>query len=152
MAGSLGPRSTEDNFDEVHEINVTPFIDVMLVLLIIFMIAAPLATVDVAVDLPRSTAASQPRPPDPIYLTLRNDLSLALGENPVTREALSPALDAAAGGDKEARIFLRADARVPYGELMQVMDLMRAAGHLKVALVALEGGEALPETPVEAGQ
>jgi biopolymer transport protein ExbD len=147
MAGSLGPRPSEDAFEEAHEINVTPFIDVMLVLLIIFMIAAPLATVDVAVDLPRSTAAQQPRPPDPVYLTVRDDLSLALGEEPVTREALGPALDRAAGGDKEARVFLRADAQVPYGELMQVMDLMRGAGYLKVALVALEAA-----APPVAGQ
>jgi biopolymer transport protein ExbD len=139
VAGSLGPRSTEDAFEEAHEINVTPFIDVMLVLLIIFMIAAPLATVDVAVDLPRSAAAQQPRPPDPIYLTVRDDLSLALGETAVGRDDLGPALDRAAEGDKEARVFLRADERVAYGDLMQVMDLLRAAGYLKVALVALEG-------------
>jgi TonB system transport protein ExbD (group 1) len=139
MAGSLGPRPAEDIFEEAHEINVTPFIDVMLVLLIIFMIAAPLATVDVAVDLPTSTAAQAPRPPDPVYLTVSDDLALTLGEAAVGRDGLGAALERATGGDREARVFLRADAAVAYGELMQVMDLMRAAGYLKVALVALEG-------------
>jgi biopolymer transport protein ExbD len=69
-----------DELAEVHEINVTPFIDVMLVLLIIFMVAAPLATVDVAVNLPASTAEPQPRPDKPIFLTVKRDLTLALGE------------------------------------------------------------------------
>ena len=126
------------DLDEVHEINVTPFIDVMLVLLIIFMVAAPLATVDIAVNLPSSTAAPQPRPDKPLYLTLSPDLSLALGDDPVARDALAAALDRATDGDKDARIFLRADKVVPYGELMEVMNLLRAAGFLKVALVGLE--------------
>src|SRR5439155_21461634 len=78
----------EDTLTEVHEINVTPFIDVMLVLLIIFMVAAPLATVDIVVNLPSSTAQPQPRPDKPLFLTVKSDLSLALGDEPVAREAL----------------------------------------------------------------
>ena len=124
--------------DEVHEINVTPFIDVMLVLLIIFMVAAPLATVDIAVNLPSSTAAPQPQPPKPLFLTVKPDLSLTLGDTVVTRDALAAALTQATDGDRDTRIFLRADKVVPYGELMAVMDLLRAAGFLKVALVGLE--------------
>jgi biopolymer transport protein ExbD len=93
----------EDTLGEVHEINVTPFINVMLVLLIIFMVAAPLATVDIAVNLPASTAEPQPRPERPLYLTVKSDLSLALGENPVSRELLRGTLDAA-NGDKETRV------------------------------------------------
>ncbi len=83
-----------DELAEVHEINVTPFIDVMLVLLIIFMVAAPLATVDVAVNLPASTAEPQPRPDKPIFLTVKRDLTLALGEQTVGREALASGLNA----------------------------------------------------------
>jgi biopolymer transport protein ExbD len=124
--------------DEVHEINVTPFIDVMLVLLIIFMVAAPLATVDIAVNLPSSAAAPLPRPDKPLFLTLRPDLSLALGDAVIARDALAGALTQATNGDHDTRVFLRADKVVPYGELMAVMDLLRAAGFLKVALVGLE--------------
>jgi biopolymer transport protein ExbD len=128
----------EDTLDEVHEINVTPFIDVMLVLLIIFMVAAPLATVDIQVNLPASTAEPQQRPDKPLFLTVKSDLTLALGNNPVPREFLRGTLDTAAKGDKNTLIFLRADRVVPYGELMEVMNLLRTAGYLKVALVGLE--------------
>ena len=128
----------EDDLVETHEINVTPFIDVMLVLLIIFMVAAPLATVDVAVNLPTAAAEPQPRPPMPIYLTVKADHTLALGDQPVAREDLGPALAAASTGDRGARIFLRADKTVPYGDLMEVMNLLRGAGFLKIALVGLE--------------
>src|SRR5258705_2869015 len=128
----------EDILTEVHEINVTPFIDVMLVLLIIFMVAAPLATVDIQVNLPASTAEPQQRPDKPLYLTVKSDLTLALGNDPVARNLLRSGLDAATKGDKDARIFLRADKAVPYGEMMEVMNLLRAAGYLKVALVGME--------------
>jgi len=128
----------KDELDEVHEINVTPFIDVMLVLLIIFMVAAPLATVDIAVDLPSSTAPPQERPPQPIFLTIKPDLSLTLGDDTVARDALGATLDQAAKDDRNTRIFLRADKVVPYGDVMEVMNLLRAAGFLKVALVGLE--------------
>ena len=138
MAGSLTRTVEADALQEAHEINVTPFIDVMLVLLIIFMIAAPLATVDVAVDLPGSTAAPAPRPAEPVYLTLRRDLTLALGDKPVTPSGLAAALAAVTGGDIGARIFVRADEAVAYGDLMAMMNRLRDAGYLKVALVGLE--------------
>jgi biopolymer transport protein ExbD len=128
----------EDSLTEVHEINVTPFIDVMLVLLIIFMVAAPLATVDIQVNLPASTAEPRPRPDKPIYLTVKSDLTVAVGNNPVGRNALRGTLDAAAAGNRETLIFLRADKAVPYGELMEVMNTLRLAGYLKIALVGLE--------------
>jgi biopolymer transport protein ExbD len=131
-----------DELIEVHDINVTPFIDVMLVLLIIFMVAAPLATVDVPVNLPTSTAQPQQRPNRPVYLTLKADLSLAIGDNAIAPGTLARALDAATSGNKDERIFLRADRTVAYGDVMQVMNDLRSAGYLKVALVGLESREA----------
>jgi biopolymer transport protein ExbD len=137
----------DSDLDVVHEINVTPFIDVILVLLIIFMIAAPLATVDVAVDLPTSNAERQPRPDQPIFLTVKSDRScptddagvtLALGNAPVPRTSLQAALDALSKGDRNQRVFLRADKGVAYGSVMETMNLLRTAGYLKVALQGLE--------------
>jgi biopolymer transport protein ExbD len=128
----------EDALRELHDINVVPFIDVMLVLLIIFMVAAPLATVHVAINLPAASAEPQPRSDEPLYLTIKPDLSLALGNDAVSRERLPGMLDAATKGDKNTPISLRADKAVPYGELMEVMNLLRAAGYLKLTLVALE--------------
>jgi biopolymer transport protein ExbD len=129
----------DDDLTENHEINVTPFIDVMLVLLIIFMVAAPLATVDVKVDLPASTAAPSPKPDKPVYLSISADRSLSLGNNPVTHAGLKAALTQETGGDLEQRIFLRADKSVDYDTLMQAINSLRDAGYLKVALVGEEG-------------
>ncbi|RWP19401.1 MAG: TonB system transport protein ExbD [Mesorhizobium sp.] len=131
-------ENIDGDLEENHEINVTPFIDVILVLLIIFMVAAPLATVDVNVDLPGSTATPAPRPETPLFLTLKNDLSLAIGNDSVPRAAFAAALVGRTKGDRQTRIFLRADKAVGYGELMEVMDLLRGAGYLKIALVGLE--------------
>jgi biopolymer transport protein ExbD len=128
----------EETLSEIHEINVTPFIDVILVLLIIFMIAAPLATVDISVDLPAANSEPSARPDKPLFLTLKSDLSLTLGSDAVARASLSAALDQASGGDKQQRVYLRADKAVPYGELMTLMNELRGAGYLHVALVGLE--------------
>jgi len=131
----------DETLDELHEINVTPFIDVMLVLLIIFMIAAPLATVDMAVDLPAANAAASPPPTKPLVVTLKPDLALMVGDKTISRAAFPTALDAASGGDKERRVFLRADKRVSYGALMDLMNELRSAGYLHVALVGLDAGK-----------
>jgi biopolymer transport protein ExbD len=127
-----------DEIDETHEINVTPFIDVMLVLLIIFMITAPLSTVDVAVDLPTSSAQPAPPPEKPVTLSLKSNLSLLVNGQPLSRGDLPAALDRASNGDRARRVFLRADKSVAYGEVMALMDDLRAAGYLKVGLVGIE--------------
>jgi len=137
MAVSL-KEPQDGDLGEVSEINVTPFIDVILVLLIIFMVAAPLSTVDVAVDLPVSNAQPQPRPDKPVFLSVRQDLSLALGNDTVPREQLQSVLDRQTGQDREQRVFLRADGAVAYRELMEVMNRLRQAGYLKIALVGIE--------------
>lgn len=129
----------DDELVENHEINVTPFIDVMLVLLIIFMVAAPLATVDIKVDLPASSAEPQPKPDDPLYLTIEADHSLSLGNDPVTLDGLPASLRSVTEGDTKQRLFLRADKTVDYETLMQTMNKLQEAGYLKVALVGLEG-------------
>ena len=103
------------------------------------MVAAPLATVDIAVDLPTATAQPQPRPDKPVFLTVKSDLTVDVGEAPMARTALPAALDVATKGDHEQRIFLRADKAVSYGDLMGVMNTLRDAGYLKIALVGLDG-------------
>ncbi len=122
----------DDDFAETHEINVTPFIDVILVLLIIFMVAAPLSTVDLPVDLPSSTATPQKKPDKPTYVTIKPDLAVAIGETPVKRVDLVRSLDTMADASKDNFIFLRADRSVPYGELMAVLEILRAGGYSKI--------------------
>ena len=139
MGGGLN-RDQGEEAAEVSEINVTPFIDVMLVLLIIFMVAAPLATVDINVDLPASGAPQAARPDQPVWVTLQPDLSIAVGDEPVAEDDLTRALARVTDGDTEARLFLRADESVSYGDLMALMNRVRDAGYLKIALVGLEGG------------
>jgi biopolymer transport protein ExbD len=153
----MGASITESDLDEdgdfaeTHDINVTPFIDVILVLLIIFMVAAPLSTVDLPIDLPSSTATPQKKPDKPTYVSIKPDLALAIGETPVKRADLVRSLDAMADASKDRFIFLRADRSVPYGEMMDVLEILRAGGYPKIKLVALEGvpDNALPPPSTE---
>jgi biopolymer transport protein ExbD len=148
MGASIAEGGFDDDeeFAEAHEINVTPFIDVMLVLLIIFMVAAPLSTVDLPVDLPSSTATPQKKPDKPTYVSIRADLGVAVGETMVKRLELVRTLDAAPDASKDRFIFLRADRAVPYGDMMDVLEILRAGGYSKIKLVALEGAaENLPQ-------
>src|ERR1700710_929499 len=109
MGASIAEGGLDDveEFAEAHEINVTPFIDVMLVLLIIFMVAAPLSTVDLPIDMPSSTATPQKKPDRPTYVTIKADLAVAIGETPVKRVDLVRTLEGSGDPAKERRIFLR---------------------------------------------
>lgn len=133
-----GGRRRASGFAPMSEINVTPFVDVMLVLLIVFMVAAPLSTVDVPVSLPASTAPPQERPEEPIWLTVTVEGVWSVGATDVTPEGLGAALEVASGGDRGRAVLIRGDAALPYGRMMEVLDALRAAGFLKVALVGKE--------------
>ena len=131
------PPSDNDDLNALSDINVTPFIDVMLVLLIIFMVAAPLSTANIPLDLPSTSSHVPPPPQDPITVSLKDDASMYIGDDKVSAADFITNLDKAAKGDKNARIFLRADKNVDYGRLMTFMDRLRDGGYVKVALIGL---------------
>jgi biopolymer transport protein ExbD len=142
MAGRL---SDSEDFEENHDINITPFIDVMLVLLIIFMVAAPLSTVDIPVELPVAVADAPVRPSEPVFVTIKEDLTLAVGELPTTKESLPMEIGIATGMARDTRLYIRADRSIPYDELIAVMNILRGEGYLKVGLVGLDEAAAPPE-------
>ena len=119
----------------MSEINVTPFVDVMLVLLIVFMVTAPLLTVGIPVDLPKVKASSLTDQKDPLEITVKIGGEIYLGESEVEVENLIPRLNAITELNKEARIYLRGDRVVAYGRIMEIMSLVNSAGYIKVALV-----------------
>jgi biopolymer transport protein ExbD len=139
MAMALSNRSSPWNIPQNADINVTPFVDVMLVLLIIFMVALPVATVSVKVDLPRAEASPIKQTP-PVVVSLTLSGQLFVGDRGATMEGLPAVVAAALGPQPQAqRIYLRADKGVTYGALMAVMNRLRAYGFDKVGLVGEDG-------------
>ena len=120
----------------MSEINVTPFVDVMLVLLIVFMVTAPLLTVGIPVDLPKIKANALTNQKDPIEITVKLDGSVFLGESIVEVDNIIPRLNAITDKNTEARIYIRGDRVVAYGRVMEIMSIINSAGYIKVALVA----------------
>ena len=119
----------------MSEINVTPFVDVMLVLLIVFMVTAPLLTVGIKVDLPKVKATALTDIKDPIEITVKLDGEVYIGESKVEVENLIPRLNAITEQNTEARIYIRGDRVVAYGRVMEIMSIINTAGYIKVALI-----------------
>ncbi len=119
----------------MSEINVTPFVDVMLVLLIVFMVTAPLLTVGIKVDLPKVKATALTDIKDPIEITVKLDGEVYIGETKVELENLIPRLNAITEQNTEARIYIRGDRVVAYGRIMEIMSIINSAGYIKVALI-----------------
>jgi len=119
----------------MSEINVTPFVDVMLVLLIVFMVTAPLLTVGIPVDLPKVKASALTDQKDPIEVTVKLDGNVYLGESVVEVENLIPRLNAITDQNTQARIYIRGDRVISYGRIMEIMSIINSAGYVKVALV-----------------
>ena len=122
-------------YSQMSEINVTPFVDVMLVLLIVFMVTAPLLTVGIPVDLPKVKASALTDQKDPLEITVKIGGEVYLGESRVEVENLIPRLNAITELNKDARIYVRGDRVVAYGRIMEIMSLVNSAGYIKVALV-----------------
>lgn len=124
----------------MSEINVTPFIDVMLVLLIVFMVTAPLLNTGVPVDLPKSDAAAiNDKDEKPLEVSLNKDGQAYIGETKVNREQLIEKLSAITNNDVERRVFIRADTQLPYGDVMAIIGAINKAGYTKVALISQPG-------------
>ncbi len=119
----------------MSEINVTPFVDVMLVLLIVFMVTAPLLTVGIPVDLPKVKASALTDKKDPIEITVNIEGEVYIGESLVEVENLIPRLNAITEQNSEARIYIRGDRVVAYGRIMEIMSIINSAGYVKVALI-----------------
>ncbi|GBR07926.1 MULTISPECIES: protein TolR [Gluconobacter] len=136
MSAGGGGRAGSRRRRPASEINVTPLVDVMLVLLIIFMVTAPMMTSGVNVDLPKTDASPVNADTKPITVSLRNDGSLYLGEDPITPEQLVDQLKVQSQNDPNHRIFVRADAHIDYGRVMQVMGQITSGGFTHVALLA----------------
>jgi len=140
MAGSLLGRGGGQRYRPMSEINVTPFVDVMLVLLIIFMVAAPLMTVGVPVDLPKTNASPLNQEQEPLTISVDSQGRIFLQETEVEMQALVPQLQAILRnqqpGAPERRIFVRGDRAISYGRVMEVMGTVSAAGFSRVALLA----------------
>jgi len=130
--------SDDDEMGLNHDINVTPFIDVILVLLIIFMVAAPLATSDIPIQLPSSQTPAQPRPDKPIYITLQKDHSLYVNDQQMSLDQLPETIHQLTNGDFDTKIFIRADKDVDYGAVTELLTTLRKAQYLKLGLVGLE--------------
>ena len=134
----------------MSEINVTPFVDVMLVLLIIFMVAAPLLTAGVPIELPETAAAPLPQEQEePLALTVAADGRVLIGSQEVPRDELLPRLRAIAGERQGDKVFLRADGAVPYSDVMVVMGALNAGGFRNIGLVTDAGGPTLDGTAEE---
>src|SRR5215469_14082597 len=137
MAASIQIRETRrrGRGRPMAEINVTPFVDVMLVLLIVFMVTAPLLTAGVPVDLPKTHAQPLGQDREPLSVTIRNNGQIYLQNTPVTENDLLPRLTAIAANGYDQRIFVRGDRSVDYGRVMEVMGLLSAAGFTHIGLV-----------------
>ena len=128
-------KRKKQRYTQMSEINVTPFVDVMLVLLIVFMVTAPLLTVGIKVDLPKVKATALTDIKDPIEITVKLDGEVYIGESKVEVENLIPRLNAITEQNKEARIYIRGDRVVAYGRIMEIMSIINSAGYIKVALI-----------------
>jgi biopolymer transport protein TolR len=139
MAGianrGLYGRTRRGRVRPISEINVTPFVDVMLVLLIVFMVTAPLLTVGVPVDLPKTKAAALNQDTEPLAVTINKGGQIYLQNTAITEEQLVPKLEAVAKNGYDQRIFVRGDAAVDYGKVMEVMGLLSSAGFKRIGLV-----------------
>jgi len=142
MAGSVGggsPAGKKKSYSDNSEINVTPFVDVMLVLLIIFMVASPLATVDVKVELPPSRAVPA-KTDKPIYVSLKDNGEIYIGNNKVNYGNFAVRLNEATNNNYNMRIYIRADKKVVYKEVMRLMNVIQDTGYYQIALVAEDKG------------